>query len=148
MTVLRPFSVLKGSWTIALVLLVTFVITGCAELRKVTYPADFKYLERSDVRSTMAEFGRRIWEMDGILADSTRALTERERVLEILDELESYAQSINPGGRPTNHLVIDSHIQQFIDSVKSARAAVDSNPPSFYRAGQLSGSCMACHIHR
>lgn len=121
---------------------------GCAEVRKVTYPADFKYIERSEVRSTMAQLGRRIWEMDEILADSQQALENRQRVVELLSEIQSFASTLDTRGRPTNHLLIDQHMQGFLESVELARFAVEMDPPSFYRAGQLSGNCMGCHKHR
>lgn len=138
----------KSAFPTLLLLITVLVASGCAELRKMTYPADFKYLGRSEVKGTMAVFGHGIWEMDQILSDPDRALTERERIIEILDQLEEHAQSINPSGRPTNHTVIDSNIQQFIDAVRDARDDIEGSPPSFYAAGQLSGRCMACHIHR
>ena len=124
------------------------LMSGCAEIRKVTYPPDFKYIEKTEVRSTMAQLASRIWEMDEILVDPEQALLKRDRVVALLSEMESFAGTLDPQGRPTNHLLIDEHIGGFIDAVSLARTAVEMEPPSFYRAGQLSGNCMGCHIHR
>ena len=131
-----------------LVLPFALLVSGCAEIRKVTYPSDFRYIERAEVRTTMSALGSRIWEMDEILADTKNALENRQRVIELLSEIQSFASTLDTKGRPTNHLLIDDHMARFLESVELARLAVEMEPPSFYRAGQISGNCMGCHKHR
>lgn len=127
---------------------IAVLAAGCADIRKVTYPAEFKYIEQSEVRSTMSELGKRIWEMDEILSDPEKAVAQRSRVIDLLAEMQSFADTLDPHGKPTNHLLIDQHMPNFIESVELARLAVEMDPPSFYRAGQVSGNCMSCHKHR
>ena len=142
-------SLFSLSRRVALIAIAAVTVGACAEIRQVTYPPDFRYIDRAEVQSTMAELGSRIWEMDEILAANPKPTPEqRLQVLDLLTEIQSFASTLDPKGKATNHLLIDSHLDAFLEQVEYARLSLAMEPPSFYRAGMLSGSCMGCHQYR
>lgn len=130
------------------VVLLSAGLIACSGLREVTYPADFRYIDQAEVKSTMSTLGRLIWEVEELLSEADQSVEQRDKVILLLTEIESYASMLDPKGKPTNHLLIDAHMQDFIDAVELARLSLQLEPPRYYRAGQLSGRCMGCHIHR
>ncbi len=124
-------------------------INGCGLVRKVTYPVDFVYLDAAQIRSSMADFSVDVWRIDDILAHAETVMPyQREEIIELLKHMESTADGLGAGIRETNHLLIDTNIDQFRSDVIAARIAVESEPPNYYRAGRLSGGCLACHVLR
>lgn len=135
---------------VAVVLLGAALLVGsCATVRKATYPPDFVYLSPSEVRGSMNQMSSSIARLDDILGAGRRMTPgEHAEIVRILAELESVAKRLGAGGRDTNHLLIDQHIDQFQVELQQAQSAVEQTPPNYYLAGRLSGSCLACHIHQ
>lgn len=124
-------------------------LIGCNYVRKVTYPPDFVYLDRKEIVGAMAEFSVDLWRIDDILSHSETILPyQREEIIDLLKHMEDIADKLGAGATQTNHLLIDQHIDQFKDSVWDARRTVEADPPNYYLAGRLSGSCNGCHIYR
>jgi len=120
--------------------------TGCAAIRQVTYPPDFTYLDRSQISGAMTRLSSDIWRIEDILASSETVLPyEREEIISILSNMEGVADELGAGTVETNHPFIDQHIDPFRRDVELALEAVKNEPPSYYRAGRLSGRCLACH---
>ncbi len=114
-----------------------------------TYPADMVYIEDSEVENAMLRLSRYIWSMNDIF-DSQEHIAgyNREMILELLGNMEKEALTLGAGSRQTNHLLIDENIEEFRADVRNARKAVEAEPPNYYLAGRLSGSCLACHVKR
>lgn len=124
-------------------------VTSCTVVRKVTYPPDFVYLEDRQVVSAMADLNVDMWRIDDILANSETILPyQRDEIIQLLRHMEEVADRLGAGTTVTNHLLIDENIDLFKDDVRDARKYVQGEPPNYYLAGQLSGSCMACHRRR
>lgn len=144
-----PIEVKPGLWRTVGLLVAVLLVSACATVRKVTYPPDFVYLPSSEVRSSMAHMSAGIARLDEVLGTGREmSPADRAAVIRILDDLESVAKRISAGGRETNHLLIDQHIDEFRVDLQRARSAVEQTPPNYYFAGRLSGSCLACHIHQ
>ncbi len=126
------------------------VFSGCAAIRKVTYPPNFTYLEKKTVTSSMHQLAVSIEKLDSVLREMGDDVSapERERVISQLNNMESIANNLGAGTQVTNHLLLDQHIDQFKSDVISARRSVESEPPNFYLVGRLSGSCTGCHVLR
>ena len=136
-------------WAAALALLCAAVVTGCAEIRQATYPSDFVYLERKQVRSQMALFSLYMRQLDEILLDDSTVSSEQQaRVLSILNKIEESTITLGAGNIRTNHLVIDDHIDQFKAEVNDAIASARANPPNYFALGRLAGGCVGCHQYR
>ncbi|MGA8260341.1 MAG: hypothetical protein WB783_09040 [Arenicellales bacterium] len=119
---------------------------GCSMVRKVTYPPDFVYLNRSDVTGYMKRMSGDIWRIDDILSSSETVLPyQREKIITQLEDMQSVADKLGAGTVNTNHPFIDQNIDAFKRDVRLALQDVKSEPPAYYRAGRLSGRCLACH---
>ena len=134
---------------LVIALLSTMLVYGCAQIRKVTYPPEFIYLEQKDINNKMVLMSIYIRQMNQILSrkDNTNS-EDQTRIVKLLSAINSTTDSMGAGSPDTNHLVIDGHIDQFKSDVIAAISAAKANPPNYFAAGQLSGSCVACHQFR
>lgn len=132
-----------------IVLLGTTTLYGCAQIRKLTYPPEFVYLDQKEVTNKMVLLSIYIRQIDKILSRADTVSSEDQvRILENLSLINTTTDLLGAGSRYTNHLVIDDHIDQFKSNVIGAISAAKAKPPNYYPAGQLSGSCNACHQFR
>jgi hypothetical protein len=106
-------------------LLCAGVVFGCAQIRKATYPNDYVYLERDQLRSKMVLLS----------------------FYDLLNKIKGLTAEFG-GGVTTNHLVIDEHIDDFKIDVSNAIRDARANPPNYYALGRLTGSCVGCHKYR
>lgn len=134
---------------VVLSLLLGALVFGCAQIRKVTYPKDFVYLERKQVRSQMALLSMHLRHLDDVMRDSATVGSEQQaRILAILNQIDESTRKLGGGGVTTNHLVIDEHIDEFRLDLNLAIRDARADPPNYFALGRLSGSCAGCHIYR
>jgi hypothetical protein len=127
----------------------TGLLFSCAQIRKVTYPDDYVYLEQKQITSKMALLSFYMRKIDEILLeDSTISSEQQVRIEDILVSMSETVDSLGTGNVQTSHLVIDDHIEQFQADVNRALYNVRADPPNYFALGQLSGSCAACHQYR
>ncbi|MCP4390016.1 MAG: hypothetical protein GY802_17110, partial [Gammaproteobacteria bacterium] len=120
-----------------------------AQIRKATYPSDFVYLERKQIRGEMALLSLYLRQLDQILLDGSTVSSEQQRrILAILSKIDASATTLGAGNVRTNHLVIDDHIDQFRNDVYTAIHNASASPPNYFALGRLSGSCVGCHKFR
>ncbi len=133
---------------VLIALLCAGVVFGCAQIRKVTYPRDFVYLEQKQLRSKMALLSLHMRRLDEILLDdSTVSSDQQRRVVDLLNKINAVTAELG-GGVTTNHLVIDEHIDQFKMDVNNAIRNARADPPNYFALGRLTGSCVGCHKYR
>jgi len=131
-----------------LVMLV-ILTAACATIRKVTYPPDFIYLDSSQVQTSMLRMSLAMRRIDEILASQVLpAYADQQRILESLNTIDEMADSLDTGGHPTNHLLLDENLTQFKIEVRNALRTASADPPQFYAAGRLSAHCTGCHRFR
>ena len=138
-----------GGWRLVVIaVLAASVAFGCAQIRKLTYPRDFVYLERKELRSKMALLGLYIRHLDEALVDTSADSDEQQqRVVGLLDKMAGLTAEFG-SGVITNHLVIDDHIDDFKSDVNTALYDARATPPNYFAAGRLVGSCLGCHKFR
>lgn len=135
-----------GLYKLCIVSICVALVSGCAAVRQVTYPPDFVYLDRSEITGSMSRLSASIWRMEDILASSETVLPyEREEIITILGDMSAIADRLGAGTVNTNHPFIDQNIDAFQRDVELALEDVKKEPPGYYRAGRLSGRCLACH---
>lgn len=145
----------------ALALASALVLGACVQVRLLTYPAEFVWLGEKDVQGVMHRMAERMIRLDTLVAapaDAEPLAAERRRravdaelrgIEELAATLAVGAVGIGEQGLPrTNHLLIDEHIDDFLGDVARARRFVAEEPPNYYAAGRLGGSCSACHRWR
>ena len=147
----RMSKILKTISTLMLSIPILLSLSACSrvEVQQPTYPSGYVYIDRSEVRSSMIRLSTDIWIINDIL-DSAEVIEgyRRERIITALKDMEEVTNDLGAGAAYTNHLVIDENIDEFKDKIRSARKAVEQEPPSYYLVGRLSGGCLACHVLR
>jgi len=130
--------------------LVAFVpLASCADvarsLRQYTYPPDFRYLTREEVRSAMWQLAYHSRELGRLVRGTDASQHRRSEIIEHLRAMESAAASLDQSGWPSNHPLIDMNLANFRQDMMTAREAVERDPPNFLLAAPLTGACIYCH---
>ncbi len=131
----------------ALLLCATACAGSAREAREHTYPPDFRYIDRAQLRGAMGQMARDIIALDELFIRSNGAVltpADQTQVLRLLRDLEKTAEGLG-GAQLTNHPMLDERLPNFRRDLESARRAAEADPPSYYLAGTISGSCLHCH---
>jgi len=128
-------------------------LNGCAEMRTVTYPKNFIWLGKAEVRSVMHRFAESMERID--LAAKQQKPGDKVLIIEELEIMIDEAQSIMAsretnadGTLLTNHLLIDDHLEHFLEDLAQAKSQMEIQPDSYYLVGNLTGNCSGCHRYR
>jgi len=133
-----PFNVLLAT-------LIVGGIVGCSQIRQLTYPEDFTYLEKGQVEGLMREMGDSIAQLGQLVAKTSASEINQQQVIASLSELEGITSRIIGGHTETNQLFISEHIEQFVSDVGTAKMFAKTNPPNYAKAREITNSCMECH---
>lgn len=132
----------------ALVLLAAACSPAARErVRAYTYPPDFNYIPRDELRSTMWELADRVVELDRVMRQSAPGdESMRGEVIRLLGEMQALSGNLGPGGDwPSNHPRVSRNVDAFRRELEAARRAVELDPPRYFLAGSISGACVHCH---
>ncbi|GAA6183122.1 MULTISPECIES: hypothetical protein [Alteromonadaceae] len=131
------------------------LIQGCssqmaANLRKVTYPPDFKYVEPSQLRSDMDRLAQQMRVLEFALSQqhepqSVGFAKQQQQVLSTLQNIEKIASGLRAGDAGASHPFLQDYMRDFVSKVDNARIAASLEKPSYYLAGKVSGACTNCH---
>lgn len=126
--------------------------TACADfaarVRKHTYPPNFHYITDEQLRSTMWRLAFHARELRERMVSTEAVTTHRGDILRHLEGMEIAATDLNRTGWPSNHPLIDAHRGDLLRDIRTAREAVQREPPNFLLAGAVSGACAYCHPSR
>ncbi len=137
-----------------LLLTVGITSTGCHQARArwggmeaSSVPPDLEYIEPERVRSAMWVIAAEIENLEQQLetAPSAEPAARREAIRSTLVRMRAAARNLSEPGRTTQHPVLNQHLPLFIERIDHAIRAVDHDPPSYFRASTLAGSCFLCH---
>jgi hypothetical protein len=135
--------------SIFLIIITFSLIVGCAQIRKVTYPSDFVYLDHNLVQTAMLRISLAMRMVDEtLMRGEPLNESDQQRVKKALSTIDKVTDRLATGNLVTNHLVIDEHIDDFKREVRNAIRTANSNPPNFYAATRLSANCVGCHRYR
>jgi len=165
--IINEFNQYRSRWfqrSLILMFISGFVLAGCAQIRLLTYPKEFNWIDPADVKSVMHAMALSINRLHVLAtpqsteAGSDSSIELQSSILEELTLLDELATSVSNGrndmlhdelsGPATNHLLIDEHIDEFISRIQRARWLAEAEPPNYYAVGQLTGNCNACHRMR
>ncbi len=134
-------------WVFAI--LIALQLFGCTDVarwvRQYTYPPEFRYIERDDVRATMRELAAHARELNQLIKASDGPKAQRSEIITHLRAMEQAAEKLDQSGWPTNHPLIDMNLPSFRRDLRLAREAVEREPPNFLLAGPVTGACIYCH---
>jgi hypothetical protein len=144
------------SKSMLMIIAYTSLLVGCsnqfaASLRKVTYPPEFKYTVKNELRSDMGELAQQVRILDQALYeqhDKTDVNKEQQRqqVLVALQKISNIAAKLEATKSGANHPFMQNYMQDFIAKVDQARVAASLQQPRYYFAGKVSGACTNCHV--
>lgn len=127
--------------------------TGCApesleRIRTVTYPPDFHYITKQQVRTTMGALASEVDALDQIMwRPKGPSPADQDQVVAILSQMRTLARQLKPREH-SNHARIDEHAPELQRDIERALAAAKMKPPNYYYAGTVSGACTHCHAPR
>jgi hypothetical protein len=124
-------------------------LLGCAgvakQVRQYTYPPDFRYITRDELRSTMWQLAYHSRELSQLMRGPDTPQQHRGEIIEQLRAMESAAARLGQSGWSSNHPLIDMNLPSFRRDIKGALEAVEHDPPNFLLVGPVTGACVYCH---
>lgn len=126
-------------------------LAACAAapaVRKLTYAPDLRYLAGRQVTEIMQVLAKASVELDALLRDEPpvpETTDVKAEVIRLLMEMEKAASDLD-AGPTTNHPVLDENLGLFRQDLAAAREAAEVDPPNYFLAGSVAGSCLLyCH---
>lgn len=145
---------IKYLWPLMFCLSLVF-INGCVKIRLLTYPSSFKWIAGAELDKNMQDMAYSLGKIDLMIEEEVSPGSNNSEILLELQKLESIATSLSPAGtgisqgtvvEPTsNHALLDTNIDRFIEQILRARLQAEKVPPDYYGIGQLTGGCISCH---
>jgi hypothetical protein len=124
-------------------------MTGCEQVRKVTYPQDFQYMEDREVKQIMQKMGENMGKLAQLVDDESLPEKEKqEKVIDVLNKLDGYATKLSGGHKQTNQFVIAEHIHGFSGDLVNAKMLASLDPPRYDKTRNIVNSCSKCHEYR
>lgn len=125
-------------------------LAACANVRQLTYPESFVWISSNDVETVMGKFSRRMSHIEQVAiranpGDAQLIIIELENILQDADSLVAMQGVEQHNQVRTNHLIIDKHLDRFIQNVNQVKYELEQYPNRFYAVGRLVGSCQGCH---
>jgi hypothetical protein len=129
--------------------LLCFLCAGCSDVtrwvRQYTYPPDFRYIERDQLRSTMWQLAYHSRELNRLLSQAEQQEPDRAEIVAQLRGMEQATEKLNTSGWPSNHPLVAMNLPNFRRDIKFAREAIERDPPNYLLASHISGACAYCH---
>jgi len=140
------------SYRLMLAMVIAVQVSGCSDLarwvRQYTYPAEFRYVERQDVRGAMRELASHSRQLNDLLLQEDSPEKHRGEMIEHLRAMEQAAAKLDQSGWPTNHPKVDTNLPAFRRDLKLAREGIEREPPNYLLAVLLRGACDNCHASK
>jgi hypothetical protein len=137
------------SFRTILAILLVGQLLGCSDLarwlRNYTYPPEFRYVERDEVRATMRELAAHAREVNRLMHQEDTPQAHRSEIIAHLRAMENAAARLDQSGWSTNHPKVDMNLPAFRRDLKFAREAIEHEPANFLLATPVTGACVACH---
>lgn len=143
-----PFEASNGVRSIVVICLFV-AAAACApiaeRMRSVTYPPELRYIARAEVSESMRQLARHVSALDAILrSEEPAGVSVQAEVVGHLTEMEAATLELDTP-RKTTHPMLDQNLEAFRRDVVAARRAANNDPPSYFLAGAVAGSCQYCH---
>lgn len=121
-------------------------LAGCDQIRKVTYPQDFTYLDEKEVDALMQKMSESMGRLDRLVAEASPEDTvQQAAIITELNKLENTATRLSGGHTQTNQFVISEHIEGFISDIGTAKMFANMDPPKYYKVEYVTHACAQCH---
>jgi hypothetical protein len=142
---------MRATCRIVFALFAILQLSSCSEfacwLRQYTYPPDFRYIERDQLRSTMWQLARQVQALDEHIQAPAQPEQHRKDILDHLVGMETAMRSLTAVGWPSNHPLIDMNLPRFERDIGLARQAVERDPPNYIYVDLCANRCV-CLLSR
>jgi hypothetical protein len=139
----------QALFTAAILTAALTIMTGCEQVRKVTYPQDFQYMEDKEVKQIMQKMSENMGKLAQLVDDDSLAEKEKqEKIIGVLNKLDGYATKLSGGHKQTNQFFIAEHIQGFSGDLVNAKMLAGLDPPRYGKTRSIVDSCSKCHEYR
>ena len=132
--------------------LLLFQLMGCADfarwVRQYTYPPEFRYRERDEIRTAMSRLAIHAREINQLLRSGDDNEANRNEIIAHLKAMDEAAEILDQSGGTSNHPLIDTNLPRLRRDLKIAQEAIEREPPNFLPAGSVTGACVYCHAAR
>lgn len=116
-------------------------------IQATTTPPDLRYVPPEQIRTAMWVLAAEIQELERIL--ETPGLLDRPStqsdVRARLARMRVAAESLDVPGKTTQHPVLNQNLERFLARLRQAERGVDRDPPNYFPASTIAGSCFVCH---
>ena len=121
--------------------------TSIGGMRATSFPPDLTFIPKERLQMAMWVLAAEIQELERVLTIREEVQTESQRVtvVAILERMRTAAQTLEEPGRSTQHPVLNENLDVFINRLDRARRSLDHEPPNFFPASTIAGSCYLCH---
>ncbi len=122
--------------------------TPLGPMRVETTPPDLEYIPSEELRSTMWTLAGEIRYLEQLLDETDEAPDDSSHRLAVrasLARMERAARRLDRSGRSSQHPVLNRHLGQFLTRLERAQRATEHEPPNYYPASTIAGSCFLCH---
>lgn len=119
---------------------------GSAGFPQIANPPGFDYADGAELRSRMHQLAFQLQQLDMALASQEeRNAGLRDEVISSLRNIERIGNELRDGDLSTTHTFLQRDMANFLTTVSRAQMGAEANPPRYYYAGRVSGSCVNCH---
>ncbi|MCW8933244.1 MAG: hypothetical protein OQK98_00835 [Gammaproteobacteria bacterium] len=129
-------------------ILIIASISGCSEVRKLTYSEDFTYVENKEIRSLMRQMSKGVERLEQIVEKAQYSDTTQQQVISEIGKLERITARLSAGHTQTNQLFISDHIEQFNTDISTAKMFAKTTPPDYSKILEVANKCQQCHKWR
>jgi hypothetical protein len=112
-----------------------------------TYPPDFRYFEKGEIEGVMHRLAVELTALDDIMWKETRTAEDQEEIVEILARMRSLTRELTRV-KQSNHPRIDRVAPVLQSDLERALRDARRDPPDYYFAGEVAGTCNYCHVPR
>ena len=135
---------------IVMILLVG-TLHGCGAMvgpvRATPFPPDLTYMPKHRIETAMWVLASEIQELEQVLMlrAEGQSDSQREAASLAIHRMKVAARTLEEPGRSTQHPALNRNLSVFIGRLDRAKRALDREPPDFFPASTIVGSCYLCH---
>ncbi len=132
-------------------MLLVGVLQGCGAMfgpvRATPFPPDLTYIPKHRIQTAMWVLAAEIQELERVLMLRLEGERDshREAAISAIQRMKVAARTLDEPGRSSQHPALNRNLNAFIGRLDRAKRALDRDPPDFFPASTIVGSCYLCH---
>ena len=127
------------------------LVASCSSLdtgiRARPFPSDMQYMPKEQLQTAMWVLAAEIQNLERLIEEPAELerSTRRTAVAATLERMRMAAKTLDEPGRSSQHPLLDQNLGAFMTRLERAQRAVAQEPPNYFFAGTVAGSCYLCH---